>query len=182
MSTEDRDTTASKEVVTSSTKGPGALLGFFDALNVSRAFEDSGWNIERHVKRLVQIIDDPESDPRVVLAAAEILRKHAFDSLQFTAQQHGRVGNPVVVAALPESDMKLLEAGAARTQAILQQDTPVQGVQLEDDNDDCQTEDHDGERESDGRYDTEEVVGHRPPPAGVRQGLCAARPDDRGGS
>lgn len=175
MSTEDR-AAASSEIVTSSDSN--ALLGFFDALNVSRAFENSGWNIERHVKRLIQIIDDPKSDPRVVLAAAEILRKHAWDSLQLTAQRHGKVGNPVVAEVLPESDVRLLEAGAARTRAILQQDAPVQDTQLEDDNDDCQTEDHDGERESDGRYDTEEVVGHRPPPAGVRQGLCTAQPND----
>lgn len=178
MSTEDR-AAASSEIVTSSDSN--ALLGFFDALNVSRAFENSGWNIERHVKRLIQIIDDSETDPRVVLAAAETLRKHAWDSLQLTAQRHGKVGNPVVAEVLPESDVRLLEAGAARTRAILQQDAPVQDTQLEDDNDDCQTEDSSstpGEVESDGRYETEEVIGHRPPPTGVRRGLCATESDD----
>ncbi len=171
---------------------PDSLLGFCDAIAVNRAYERSSWNVDRYVKRMVQLIDTEDADPRIVLAAMEILRKHALESLQLS----GRLRAPgsellprgiIEAEVLPPADMALLENIGARTQSMLRDDDDSVDIPSETDEAPIPEENHDandpqdgddkspakgGGSEDGGSYDTEQVVGHRPP-AATRSGLCS---------
>ncbi len=184
---------------------PMALLGFVDPADVNRAYESSGWNVEKYVKRLVQIIEDEETPARVVLATAELLRLHALSALQTTGQTPLLTGN-VAAEVLPAADLARLEDGAARTQSMLaggeaagdvvesDENTAAESRPVEDTDDGSDDQDaerqeiHSKEGEGDdsggaeagtGQVSTEDVIGHRPS-AGTRRGLCGSRPDSGG--
>ena len=190
--------TLEKDDVLALPPSPDILTEFLEPLGLNEAFEVSGWNIQRGVKRLVQSIDDPTTSPRVVVATIALLRQYALESLQpgrVPVQGLPQLTDPVGAHPLTASDVKQLEDRTLHTQSTLDELGTGSGVgavkaivadsdQVED-NDDDNEADSTGEPDSDpkisdggseadgGHYDTEQVLGHRPP-AGVRAGLCGA--------
>lgn len=185
-----------------------ALLGFVNPLDVNRAYESSGWNVEKYVKRLVKIVEDENTAPRVALAAAEILRLHAESVLQISGRHPAgapRLTGTVAAEVLPAADLALLEDRAARTQSMLKSDgepivaeghvedsgdgsdDQVPGGEAAERQEICSNEGVEGAEGSGGtesgtgQVSTEEVIGHRPS-AGTRRGLCGSRPDSGGSS
>ncbi len=183
-----------------------ALQGFVDPVEVNRAYENSGWNVEKYVKRLMHIAEDEDTAPRVALAAAEMLRLHAVSVLQINEAPGGSpslLGGIVAAKVLPAADVARLEDGAARTRRMLEDGNDSiaaaaeggQGPQEDsNDGDDDQTaggeaakqqevggtEAPGGTESGTGQVSTEDVIGHRPP-AGTRRGLCGPQPDGGGG-
>ena len=170
------------EVRETAPPSPDNLTGFYDVFTANRAYERSSWNVDRYVKRMVQIIDDKDTDPRLVVMAMEILRKHALESLTLSGRiQAGAPMLPsgtVEAQVLPAADLALLEDRAARTTSML---TDSETTNPPEETNDAEGKDKYEDRaaqdsakggsEDGGAYDTEQVVGHRPPLA-ARPGLC----------
>lgn len=171
-----------------------ALLGFVDPADVNRAYESSGWNVEKYVKRLVMIIEDEDTAPRVALAAAEILRLHGESVLRISGRDPE--GDPkllsgnVAAEILPAADLALLENRAARTRSMLKKEDSNGDAEQQQQEEVCSDEGagKDGSEDAEGsggaesgtgQVSTEEVIGHRPS-AGTRRGLCGPEPDGGG--
>lgn len=174
---------------------PDILTAFLEPLGLNEAFEVSGWNIQRGIKRLVQIIDDPTTSPRVVVATIALLRQYALESLhpgRVPVQGLPQLTDPVGTHSLTAADVKQLEDRTLHTQSTLNdmetaggagavKSTVADSDEVEDTQDDSESKEpdadpkiSDGGSEADGgHYDTEQVLGHRPP-AGARAGLCGA--------
>lgn len=175
-------------------ESPSTLLGFFDSLDVNRAFKKSSWNVEKHVKRLVQIIEDEDSDSRTVLAAMEVLRRHAMESLRMgghirdlTLRLEAHNADNTHSITADEQSLKLLQGSTSRTQEVLDAAhpaTPGEIIDVETEEvpepEEIEAEEEDASPHSDGTSASEAAEGaaHRPPQRDPGRGLCeTGRPD-----
>lgn len=170
------------EVRDTAPPSPDALSGFYDAFTANKAYERSDWNVDRYVARMVAIIDNPDTDPRLAVTAMEILRKHALESLTLSGRLQADTpelpGGNIEAEVLGSEAVALLETSTARTADMLADSEVIPSPDKEEtaDAEATKTQNHesaaqDGGSEDGGAYDTDQVVGHRPPTA-ARSGLC----------
>lgn len=101
-----------------------AILSFFSAEGLSRAYILGGWSAEKEVRMLREIAESGAYDPMTRMGAISLLRRHAQDALRFSG--YLQETNVAQVRLLPDGGLQTASvqggrlAGPSRTQAMLE--------------------------------------------------------------
>lgn len=134
-----------------------SLLAFFHSPNVGRAFTLSDWTVQGEVEILVELARSVTTDPRVRIAAIEMLRRRASDALKlsghiqqatFRQVQTDGEGRTLVadtqvrklVAQSVSNTMRMLQSGVSTTRVVQSAELIAKDGEhndLDDSNDHC---------------------------------------------